>query len=82
MRIISRRWLEKMLDLMMVKTVYFYDPRIRQGWGKGDYVVNILSCRPGRRHHHQYEAYLGGRDRLELLIRAKRWVDWENKKNK
>lgn len=78
MRIIYIPWFEKLLDLILGKRVYFYDPRIRGGWGKDDYVINILSCRPGRRHHHQYEAYLGGQNREKLLTRARRWVDREN----
>ena len=81
MRIVYIPWLERVLDLIMGKKVYFYDSRIKQGWGKGDYVVDILSCRPGRRRHHQYEAYLGGRDRLELLRRARCWVNRANEKN-
>ena len=78
MRIIYIPLFEKFLDLILGKRVYFYDPRIHPGWGEGDYVVNILSCRPGRCSRHQYEAYLGGRDRETLLLRARVWVESAN----
>ena len=79
MRIIHITWFEKLLNLILGKKVYFYDPRLQPGWVDGDYLVQILKCRPGRRHHHEFVVTLMDTNPELLLVKAKVWCESANK---